>query len=91
MTERLEARGSRLEADHEPDRQRVPAPSGLEARASSLRAMLSTLKRIVGMPDYDGYCQHLRECHPERPLPTRKEHYEQYLKQRYGGGFNRCC
>jgi uncharacterized short protein YbdD (DUF466 family) len=55
------------------------------------RALLATLKRIAGMPNYEAYLEHLRSCHPECPLPSEREYYELYLKQRYEGGGMRCC
>jgi uncharacterized short protein YbdD (DUF466 family) len=43
------------------------------------------------MPDYDAHVAHLRRCHPDRALPTRREYFEQYLLARYGDGPTRCC
>ncbi len=60
------------------------APRGLE------RA-LTALKRVVGMPNYEAYLEHLRTRHPECPLPTEREYFDEYLKGKYGGGFSRCC
>jgi len=51
----------------------------------------AVVKRIAGMPNYDAYVEHLRSCHPECPLPSEREYYELYLKQRYEGGGMRCC
>ena len=55
------------------------------------RTILSTLRRIAGMPDYELHIEHLRRCHPERPIPSRREFYEDYLKCRYQDGPTRCC
>ena len=52
---------------------------------------VATLKRIAGMPDYEAYVEHLATCHPECPVPSEREYYELYLKQRYEGGGMRCC
>ena len=57
----------------------------------SLRWMLDVIRRIAGMPDYPAYLEHLRGCHPERPVPTEREFYESYLQSRYGDGPTRCC
>ena len=38
------------------------------------------------MPDYDAHIEHLRRSHPERPVPTEREYYEEYLRHRYGDG-----
>jgi uncharacterized short protein YbdD (DUF466 family) len=49
------------------------------------------LRRIFGMPDYTAYVAHLRRCHPERPLPTEREFFRDYLRTRYADGPTRCC
>lgn len=62
------------------------------ARWSAARRSLGTaVKRIVGMPDYHAYLEHLRTCHPACPPPSEREYFEEYLKQRYAGGGTRCC
>jgi uncharacterized short protein YbdD (DUF466 family) len=43
------------------------------------------------MPDYGRYVSHLRERHPERPVPTEREFYEEFLRARYADGPTRCC
>ncbi len=43
------------------------------------------------MPDYKAYLEHLRECHPDRPVPTERAYVDEFLKGRYRGGPNRCC
>jgi uncharacterized short protein YbdD (DUF466 family) len=70
--------------------------SGASARALATSKDLLTrartaVKRIAGMPNYEAYLEHLRSCHPECPLPSEREYYELYLKQRYAGGGMRCC
>jgi uncharacterized short protein YbdD (DUF466 family) len=49
------------------------------------------LRRIAGMPDYPGHLEHHRRCHPDRPAPSEREFFEQYLQRRYGDGPTRCC
>lgn len=56
-----------------------------------LRALTAGWRRIVGMPDYGAYLTHCRRHHPDRPVPTEREYFEQYLKARYEGGPTRCC
>ena len=53
--------------------------------------VVTALKRIIGMPNYEAYLEHLRTHHPECPLPTEREYFDEYLKGKYGGGFSRCC
>ena len=57
----------------------------------SLRSVLEVVRRVAGMPDYGAYTEHLRICHPERPVPTEREFFESYLQSRYGDGATRCC
>jgi uncharacterized short protein YbdD (DUF466 family) len=55
-----------------------------------LQKMLQAIRRVVGMPDYQGYVEHLRLCHPERPIPTEREYFEEWMEARYHG-VSRCC
>lgn len=55
------------------------------------RRIVTTVKRIAGMPNYEAYVAHLHGSHPDCAVPTEKEYYELYLKQRYEGGATRCC
>jgi len=49
------------------------------------------VRKIAGMPDYAAYVAHLRCAHPERPVPTERQYYEEYLRTRYGAAPTRCC
>jgi uncharacterized short protein YbdD (DUF466 family) len=49
------------------------------------------LKRILGMPDYAAYLAHQRARHPDCPVLTQREYYDQYVRSRYGAGASRCC
>jgi uncharacterized short protein YbdD (DUF466 family) len=51
----------------------------------------SLLRQIAGMPDYDAHLEHLRRCHPEIPIPSEREFYEEFVRARYGDGPTRCC
>jgi uncharacterized short protein YbdD (DUF466 family) len=53
--------------------------------------LLRTLRSIAGMPDYDRHIEHLRRCHPDQEVPTRKQFYEEFVRTRYGEGTTRCC
>jgi uncharacterized short protein YbdD (DUF466 family) len=59
--------------------------------AERMRGFLRDLRRIFGMPDYEGYLRHLRACHPDAPVPTEREFFAQYVTSRYGDGPTRCC
>jgi uncharacterized short protein YbdD (DUF466 family) len=54
-------------------------------------AFRSLLRQLAGMPDYDAYLEHLHRCHPERPVPTAREFYEEFIRDRYGDSPTRCC
>ena len=53
--------------------------------------VLQVVRRVAGMPDYAAHVAHLRECHPERDVPSAREFYEEYVRARYGDGPTRCC
>jgi uncharacterized short protein YbdD (DUF466 family) len=56
-----------------------------------LHSIQILLRRVAGMPDYQRHLEHLRRCHPERPIPTERQYFEQYLEGRYQDGPTRCC
>jgi uncharacterized short protein YbdD (DUF466 family) len=43
------------------------------------------------MPDYAAHIEHLCRCHPERPVPTERQFYEEFVRARYADGPTRCC
>lgn len=55
------------------------------------RAFVAAVRRIAGMPDYEAYVTHLRARHPDRPIPTEREFFTEYLRARYADGPTRCC
>jgi uncharacterized short protein YbdD (DUF466 family) len=56
-----------------------------------ISALQSVLRRVAGMPDYAAHVEHLRRRHPERPMPSRREFYEDFVGARYQDGPTRCC
>ncbi len=48
-------------------------------------------RQIIGIPDYGTYVAHLRAYHPDRPVPTYAEFFNERLEARYKGGGGRCC
>ena len=56
-----------------------------------LERVLRVVRRIAGMPDYATHVAHLRQCHPERPVPSPREFFDEYLRARYAEGPTRCC
>lgn len=59
--------------------------------STRLRRATSTLNRIIGAPDYEGYLRHQRACHPDRAPMTRDEFVRQRLEDRYSRPGARCC
>ena len=58
---------------------------------SLVPSFLSFLRHIAGMPDYAAYTEHIRRCHPGRPIPTKRQFFEEFVQARYGDGPTRCC
>jgi uncharacterized short protein YbdD (DUF466 family) len=65
--------------------------SGAVNVRSVLRRALSAVRRIAGMPDYSAHLEHLRRYHPDRPVPTERQFYDEFTRSRYGDGPTRCC
>lgn len=40
---------------------------------------------LVGVPDYDRYCEHMRATHPELPILSREAFVHNRMLARYGG------
>ena len=57
----------------------------------ALRRAARVLRRIVGVPDYEGYVAHVRECHPGTVPMTRTEFERARLDDRYSRPGSRCC
>jgi len=53
--------------------------------------LLSSLLRIIGVPDYEGYVTHMRERHPEQPVLSRDDFMRERLSARYERPGARCC
>ena len=60
-------------------------------REAFLRRLNTALRRIVGMPDYATFVDHMRRRHPGCAIPTEREYFDQYVTARYSGGPTRCC
>ncbi|MDZ4865496.1 MAG: YbdD/YjiX family protein [Gemmatimonadota bacterium] len=56
-----------------------------------MQSCLTTFRRVVGMPDYSAYLEHLSQRHPDWPVPSEQEFFQVYVETRYGGGVSRCC
>ena len=56
-----------------------------------MTSFVNLIKRITGMPDYDGYLVHQRVSHPDEKPLTEREFYDRYVESRYSGAGSRCC
>ncbi|NID17091.1 YbdD/YjiX family protein [Luteibacter yeojuensis] len=61
------------------------------APRSLWRWAVQTARLCCGVPDYDVYVKHLREHHPERPVPSYGEFFRERQEARYRGTGGRCC
>jgi uncharacterized short protein YbdD (DUF466 family) len=56
------------------------------------RRLVQSARLCCGVPDYDNYVRHLKEEHPERPVPNYATFFRERQDARYrGGGGTRCC
>ena len=65
--------------------------SGGIADPGSVGRIGSLLRRIAGMPDYEAHLVHLGLHHPESPIPTEGQFYNDFIRARYRDGPTRCC
>jgi uncharacterized short protein YbdD (DUF466 family) len=65
------------------------------ARIKAFGKLLGQAGRmLVGMPDYDNYVAHMRNCHPDAPVMSYEAFFRERQQARYGGGKGRpvrCC
>jgi uncharacterized short protein YbdD (DUF466 family) len=59
-------------------------------RSWATRATAVT-RRIIGVPDYDRYVEHMRVRHPDRALLSREEFVRTCMESRYNQPGSRCC
>jgi uncharacterized short protein YbdD (DUF466 family) len=46
---------------------------------------------VIGVPDYERYLAHVRECHPGSQPMTRQQFEETRLHDKYSRPGQRCC
>ena len=49
------------------------------------------IRRIIGVPDYEGYVAHMRTRHPGMPVLAPDEFARQCMRDRYNRPGSRCC
>lgn len=74
-----------------------PLPRASDVRAwretvkGCWRRAVQTARLMIGVPDYDTYVEHMRRHHPERPVMSYEEFFNNRLQARYRNGGGRCC
>jgi uncharacterized short protein YbdD (DUF466 family) len=58
---------------------------------TATRYLRQTLRLMVGVPDYDGYVAHMRTAHPERPIMSYAEFFQERQNARYSTRVGKCC
>jgi uncharacterized short protein YbdD (DUF466 family) len=53
--------------------------------------LVQTARLCCGVPDYDAYVRHLRDKHPDQPVPDYATFFRQRQDARFGRGGFRCC
>lgn len=73
---------------------RGASPMGLATLRRSAR-MLRTLRRacrqVFGIPDYEAYCAHMAQNHPDEAPLSRAAFFRMAIDRRYARRGPRCC
>jgi uncharacterized short protein YbdD (DUF466 family) len=64
---------------------------GGQAGRRKVAPWVAAIRRILGMPDYASFVEHMKRRHPNCTVPTEGEYFDQYVTARYSGGPTRCC
>jgi len=67
---------------------RPPLATGLKTLVCRIR---ETSRLMIGIPDYDRYVEHVSIHHPEQPIMSYREFFDNRQQARYGMGMKRCC
>lgn len=64
----------------------------MKALRGLLRRVQETAYLMVGLPAYEQYLDHQRQCHPEQPPLSREQYIREMQQRRYAGkNSSRCC
>ena len=66
----------------------VAAASAPPARGQAIR---QTCRRLLGIPDYDGYLAHRQQRHPGQAMLSEREFHAEAIDRKYGAAGPRCC
>ena len=69
----------------------TPAPSPRRSLREMVARVHAVVLTIMGVPDYERYVRHLRDQHPDCPVPTEREFQRERLAARYERPGSRCC
>lgn len=58
---------------------------------SGVSEALRILRTVLGAPDYQRYCEHMRKHHPGEARLGERDFAEQQLAARYERPGSRCC
>ena len=58
---------------------------------TTLERAAEAVRRIIGVPDYERYVAHVRECHAGVAPMTREEFEKARLEDKYNRPGQRCC
>ena len=58
---------------------------------AALQRAAAVVRRVVGVPDYERYVQHVREHHAGTTPMTREEFEHSRLEDKYSRPGQRCC
>lgn len=53
--------------------------------------VVALVRKIIGVPDYERYQQHMREHHPGCEMMSEREFSEDRLLTKYSKPGQRCC
>ena len=59
--------------------------------SAALRRAAAVVRRVVGVPDYERYVAHVRECHPGTEPMSQRQFEESRLYDKYSRPGQRCC
>lgn len=65
-------------------------PAGSDRESLRFRA-IELVRKIIGVPDYERYRQHMAACHPGQPMLSEREFAEDRLTAKYSKPGQRCC
>lgn len=70
---------------------RESGKAGKRGSGEALARLASILRQVCGMPRYSEYLKHMRSSHPQAPLLSEENFYDEHLRSRYAEGPSRCC